>query len=81
MVIMANPTGRAWRRAMMKAIKGAAAESAFFRGSSRTFGLRAIRTFEAVNGIPFDPFDWWHCSTVRGAGVHEHLFWNLRRPT
>jgi hypothetical protein len=59
---------------MMAAIREAAAESALFRGSSLSDGLRCIRTFERVNGIPFDPFDDYHRSLIEGMGAHERIF-------
>ena len=66
------------RAAMMKAVRSAASGGVLFKDSSLSNGLRAIRTFEQVNGIPFDPFNRYHCSLVAGGGSHEELFRKLR---
>jgi hypothetical protein len=42
--------------------------------TTRTNGLRAIKTFERVNGIAFDPFSESHRFKVSGAGIHEAFF-------
>lgn len=68
-----------WRQEMMVAIKEAAAPSAIMKGTSKTFGLRCIRTFERVNSVPFDPFDRYHRSLVRGMGAFEATFWRVNR--
>lgn len=70
---------RKWRKAMLAAIDKAAAETSLFKGSSKTYGLRAIRRFEEVNKRPFDPFDSYHCSIVHGMGVHEKIHFPVRR--
>ena len=64
---------KAWRKAMLEAIRRAARETALFKGTTLTNGLRCIRTFERVNGIAFDPLNPRHCDTVDGMGVHEAI--------
>jgi hypothetical protein len=47
--------------------------------STRTDGLRVIRTFERVNKIPFDPFDHYHVDLIKGWGHHEGFFRAAKR--
>lgn len=68
-----------WRQEMMVAIRECASEGALFKGTSLSFGLRCIRTFERVNGLAFDPFNRPHRDTVRHMGTHEYLHWKMRR--
>lgn len=68
-----------WRKAMLAAIKSAAAETSLFKGSSQTYGLRAIRRFEEINKCAFDPFNDYHCHIIHGAGVHEKIHYPIRR--
>lgn len=63
---------------MLRAIKLAAAETTLFKGSTLANGLRAIRTFEILNGVDFDPHNNYHLSTVHGMGVHEGIFRRAR---
>lgn len=42
--------------------------------ASRTDGLRAIRRFEMINEISFDPRNPTHLSQVRGCGEDERFF-------
>lgn len=60
-------TERKRRRALLKAIDNAAA-CGLFAASSRTDGLRAIRLFEQINGVQFDPFDRLHLATTTNGG-------------
>lgn len=66
--------GRRYRKAMFKAIEKAAAPGLFVK-SSRSDGLRAIRTFETVNGCVFDPLDESHVQLVTNMG----WFFRLKR--
>lgn len=66
------------RKAMLNAIKLAARETSLFKGTTLTNGLRCIRTFERVNGIPFDPFDSYHLSVIDGMAVHEAIYRSVR---
>lgn len=68
-----------YRKAMMAAVREAAKPSVLFKGSSLTNAMRAIRTFERVNGLPFDPYDDRHLDTVRSMGVHEQIFRRVDR--
>lgn len=70
---------KTYRRAMMDAIREAAAPSALMKGTSLTFGLRCIRIFESVNGITFDPFNSSHREKVGGRGAYACVFWRVRR--
>ena len=67
-------------RAMMSAIRKAAKTSDWWGGvdASKTNGLRVIKTFEKVNGIPFDPFDPAHIRLIEGNGHHEEFFRKMR---
>jgi hypothetical protein len=70
--------GREWRSEMMRAIREAASGGPLFKAASLSCGLRVIRTFEAVNGRSFDPFDRYHREVVRGMGAHEAIRLRLR---
>ena len=61
-------------RAMLKAIHEAGGGD-FDRiyQSSRTDGLRAIKSFERVNKTRFNPFSEWHVYTVSGWGWMERV--------
>lgn len=61
-----------YRREMMAAIADAA-RAGLFVASSRTDGLRAIRLFESINGVAFDPYDFWHRLKVSNMGWHFGL--------
>lgn len=69
---------KAWRKAMLDAIRRAARETALFKGTTLANGLRCIRTFERVNGIAFDPFNPRHCEMVDGMGVFEAIYRRVR---
>jgi hypothetical protein len=60
--------------AMMRAIHKATYNVWGGPRSSKTDGLRVIRSFERINKIPFDPFDHYHVHIVNGNGRHEHFF-------
>jgi hypothetical protein len=60
-------------RAMMNAI-GRAQKGWLCDPSSKTDALRAIRRFEEVNGVRFNPFNESHVGKVSGCGTHEHFF-------
>jgi hypothetical protein len=68
---------RRWRRrrAMWSAIQEAAGnECSTWPWANKIHpinGLRAIRDFERINGIPFDPFDSYHRSKIRDAGRYR----------
>lgn len=47
--------------------------------SSRTNALRAIRRFEEVNGISFNPLDKSHVDRVRDCGRYEAFFRAAKR--
>ena len=64
---------------MFRAIDSACKSNWDSRIYSRTFGLRAIKTFERVNGFQFDPFNKEHTSKVCGAARHEHFFWKAHK--
>ena len=63
-------------RAMLRAIDLARKPDTFWDGKrySKTYGLRVIKTFERVNGVPFDPFNGEHLSLIEGNAHHEHFF-------
>lgn len=42
--------------------------------TTKTNGLRCIKTFEEVNNIKFDPFCSEHVDKVAGMGNYEDLF-------
>lgn len=67
-------------KAMMEAIKLAQATT-FGVGklSSKTDGLRAIRRFEKINKVKFDPFSTVHTRFVTGCGIHEEFFRSASR--
>jgi len=48
------------------------------RKSSRTDAMRAIKRFEEVNGIEFDPFNHLHLDRIDGCGKHENFFRAMR---
>jgi hypothetical protein len=56
------------RKAMLKAIKEASG------GTSKTYGLRAIRRFEKVNNCAFNPCNKEHIFKVSDCGSHERFF-------
>jgi len=56
---------RRWKRAMWDAIQDAAGNNSIYANKVLPIhGLRAIRFFEEVNGVEFDPFNRWHRETV-----------------
>lgn len=62
---------RRWKRAMWRAIQESAAntnDSMYVNRINPIWGLRAIREFERVNGIHFDPFDFTHQLKTAGMG-------------
>lgn len=66
---------RKYIKAMLEAIDDA--RTSVWTESHRTTranGLRAIRTFERVNGIKFDPFNESHRQKTDGSGIHESFF-------
>lgn len=69
---------REYVRAMLEAIDYAASETALFKGTTRTNGLRCVRTFEDVNGFEFNPFDKSHVEHIRGMAVHEAIHRRLK---
>lgn len=60
------------RRKMLNAIKIAAGNS------TMSNGLRAIRRFERINKIDFNPYNKSHISTVINCGEHEWFFRKVR---
>lgn len=68
---------RRYRAAMVSAIENAA-KCSIFRSGSMTDGLRAIRLFEEINSLPFDPFNRYHRSLTSGMGAHAGFFRRLR---
>jgi hypothetical protein len=69
---------RRHRRALLSAIASAAA-GGLFVASSKTDGLRAIRLFEQINGVAFDPFNSYHRALVANTGWHFALQRRLAR--
>jgi len=67
-------------RAMMKAIHAACSDTFEYLNAAgtRTDALRAIRTFEKVNGCPFNPHKDYHVNKIRGCSRHEGLFRALK---
>ncbi len=63
-------------RAMMKAIKSACLDTFEHVNifHSKTDGLRAIRKFESVNGIRFNPHDEIHIDKISGCARWENMF-------
>lgn len=62
-------------KAMMKAIDHA--REPFFLSEekeSKTCGLRAIRTFEKINNVEFNPHDKTYFSHICGNAHHEAFF-------
>ena len=57
-----------YRRAMLKAIK-TTSKGGLFRACNKAGGLRAIRLFEKLNNIKFDPFNNYHISHMKGKGA------------
>lgn len=55
-----------------------AAEPGLFVGSTRADGLRAVRLFERLNGVAFDPSIQSHSRTVTNTGYHFALERRLR---
>lgn len=43
-------------------------------GSSKTNGLRAIKRFERINLMGFDPLNPRHLAIIAGCGEHEDFF-------
>jgi len=39
--------------------------------TTRADALRAIKRFERINGVEFDPFCLWHLRVIKGKGSHE----------
>lgn len=68
---------RRYRAAMVSAIDDAA-KCSIFRSGSMTDGLRAIRLFEEINGLSFDPFNSHHRSITSGMGAQAGFFRRLR---
>ena len=66
-------------RAMMKAIKLSCKDILTGRVTSKTYGLRCIRTFERVNDVVFDPFDKSHVDCISGMANHEEFFRKAKR--
>jgi hypothetical protein len=65
------------RAALLEAI-ALAAEPGLFVGSSRTDGLRAVRYFEELNGVQFDPRCLMHRIKVSNSGWFFRLQRRLR---
>ena len=59
---------------MIYAIEIARKDTWTGRKTTSTNGLRAIRRFERVNEIAFNPFSPWHLRKIEGAGSHEDFF-------
>lgn len=60
---------RRWRRAMLQAIRTGSRDAwDYIRKTPRHAGLHAIRDFEAVNGIAFDPLDRSHVDRISCMG-------------
>lgn len=72
-------TRKQYVSAMIYAIEIARKDTWTGRKTTSTNGLRAIRRFELVNKIPFDPFDPWHLRRIDGAGSHEDFFRKAKR--
>ena len=71
---------RKYIKAMLEAIDGA--RTSVWNEShrtTRTNGLRAIKTFERVNGVAFNPFDESHLLKVAGEGIDEAFFRRAKR--
>ena len=64
---------RRYRRAMLRMIDQARTCAFTNRKCNRTSGLRAIRDFERVNDVAFDPFNSLHRSQVSGMGKYIEL--------
>ena len=83
----ASPVKRQRRRyvaAMLKAIDAAADRPVPFMHAipmSRAEGLRAIRYFEQVNGVTFDPLDGAHVRAVTGMARYGRIIRLMHRPT
>lgn len=69
---------RKYVKAMMFAIKRAQTNVFDKEPSSKTDALRAIRRFERVNNIQFNPFNKAHLNTVAGCGTHENFFRKIK---
>ena len=77
-----------YKRAMLKAIDKARTDTFSGDKTTRTNGLRAIKTFERVNRERFNPFNSRHVFFVSGCGGYEGFLrwcrlngWLARRTT
>jgi hypothetical protein len=77
-----NPN-REWRKAMWKAVGKAAGNGkvGIWVGNVHPlWGMRAIRYFERINGVPFDPFNSAHLKSTfnTGRGLFLIRMWEER---
>jgi len=72
-------TRKQYVSAMIYAVELARKDTWTSKKTTSTNGLRAIRRFERVNDIPFNPFDPWHLRRIEGAGSHEAFFRKSKR--
>jgi len=59
---------------MLRAIKKACYDVVTERIEPRTYGLRAIKTFEKVNQCKFNPFDSLHVHHIEGMAWYQRSF-------
>lgn len=71
---------RKWRKAMMDACRHVARNDGFhLRRVPMQSALIAMRDFERINGVEFNPFDRLHCFMIGWLSRHARLFWSLKR--
>ncbi len=69
-----------WRRAMRRAIRAASRDILpYIQKAPYHAGLYAIREFEKVNGIPFDPLNARHVHKVAAMGRYFRLIAMVRQ--
>ena len=64
---------------MSDAIEMARKDTRTGRHTTRADALRAIKRFERINGVEFDPFCHWHLRVIEGKGSHEGFNRRARR--
>ena len=77
--IKAKMDRRAHVKRMMAGIECARTMPISGKQVSKTFGLRALRDFEQINGVAWDQKCILHSCTLSGMGVFKYLIWIRKR--
>jgi hypothetical protein len=72
-------TRKQYVSAMIDAIELARKDNWTGIQTTRADALRAIKRFERINGVEFDPFCHWHLRVIEGKGLHEDFTRRAKR--